>query len=367
MRYPILIFLILLLMNTACEQETEQVVEKRVPVKIFKAQADSITKYFSVTGSISASEDVVIYSKVSERVDNIFVKPGDRVKEGQTLLIQYNQVLMQNVNAAQTAVENAETQLEQIKQDFGRMKMLYSQKAISTQQFDQISTQLKSAELGYEQAQVQLKLAKEQYDNSKSRAPFSGLVASVYVELNQMVPMGQPVVKLINPAGMKAKLKVAGEEISMIQKGQEVVAKFPSLPGKEHAGRITKIDQAVDPLSKTLEVEVAIEEHDSKLKSGMFGEFFVEMTKKINTVIIPENAIQSRTEVNVDRSTGLQNAVRKFFVFLVDSNKAELRQVSTGISDNGRIEITSGIEIGDSIIVVGQNIVKAGQTVNVID
>ena len=135
----------------------------------------------------------------------------------------------------------------------------------------------------------------------------------------------------------------------------------------EYHGIISKIDNAVNPVSKTLEVEVQFRNIDSHLKSGMFGEFFIETEKVSNSVIIPEDALQSRTEVNVDKKTGLQNSIKKYFLFMVDSSKAKLVEVSTGVRDDGRVEITSGLGIGDSIVVVGQNIVKAGQKVKVID
>ena len=69
----------------------------------------------------------------------------------------------------------------------------------------------------------------------------------------------------------------------------------------------------------------------------------------------------------INRETGLQNSVKKYYIFVVDSGSAKLKEVKTGILNNGQVEISSGINLGDSVIVVGQNIVKEGQKVNVIE
>ncbi len=127
------------------------------------------------------------------------------------------------------------------------------------------------------------------------------------------------------------------------------------------------INQAIDPLSKTLEVEILINDSDPDLKSGMFGEFSIEIQKKENTIVIPENALLSRTEVLTNRETGLQNSVKKYFVFVIQEGKAYLKEVQTGLGSDGRIEITGGLRSGDSVIIVGQNIVKEGNKVNIID
>ncbi|MCB0748957.1 MAG: efflux RND transporter periplasmic adaptor subunit [Ignavibacteriae bacterium] len=358
---------ILILIVTACNQETEQNNEKVVPVKVFTVKPDKIEKYVKSTGSITGEEDVVVYSKVTERIVNVYVKPGARVSKGQTIAVQYNAIFKQSVEAAETAVQSAQTQLNQAQQDFNRIQKLYDEKAISNQQFDQTKTQYESTGLGLQAAKVQLQQAKEQYENSFIKAPFSGIVASVYVEENQMVAAGLPVAQIINSNSMKAKVKIPSSEIVGIFKGQKVTIEFPSIPSKNYEGIVTEIDQAIDPISKNLQLEISITKPDNLLKSGMFGQFFIQTDVEENKIIIPESSIQSRTEVKVDRNTGLQNSVKKYFIFLIKNGIAELVEVKPGIKSDGRIEILSGLITGDTVVVIGQNIVKTGDKVKIID
>ncbi|MFA7418126.1 MAG: efflux RND transporter periplasmic adaptor subunit [Melioribacteraceae bacterium] len=356
-----------ILFTTACTQKTEQITEKTVPVKVFTAKLDNIGNYVTATGTITAFEDVVLYAKVSEKIDHLLVKPGDKVTQGQTLAVQYNEILKQSVEAAETGVRSAGTQFKLAEQEFARMKNLYVQNAISIQQYDQVKTQTESSKLALEGANVQLKLAKEQYENSFIKAPFAGTVAAVQVEKNQMIAAGVPVAQVISPGSMKAKVKIPSTEIAGIVKGQAVRIQLPTVPNKTYDGVVSEIDYAVDQFSKNLQVEIAVKNTDSNVKSGLFAEFLIETSTRKNSLIIPENAILSRTEITIDKETGLQESVKKHFVFVVKNGKAELIEIQTGIGSGGRVEVTYGLNVGDVIVVVGQNIVKSGEKVKIID
>ena len=355
-------FLILIglpLLFIGCKNEEVKKDEKFVPVKVFKVKPDNIGNYLRATGSVIAGEDVMIYSKITEKVENIFVKPGDKVSIGQTLAVQYNEVLKQSVEAAENAVRTAEIQLKMLQQDFNRMHSLFEQKAISPQQFEQSKTQLESAQIAFESAKVQLKQAKEQYGNSFIKSSINGIVASINIEKNH--------IQVVSGGSMKAKVKIPSTEISSIRKGQKVKVNFPSIPDKTFDATISEIDFAVDQISKSLEIEVTLHNVDYRIKSGMFAEFNIETFSKTNAIIIPESAVQSRTEIQIDRETGLQKPIKKYFVFLIKNGKAELTEIEIGINNDGRIEVQKGLKAEDVIVVVGQNIVKTGDKVKIID
>lgn len=364
------LFLLLLtavILFSGCSQEKETEEEKFIPVHIYKTKQENISKIIKLTGAISAEQDVIVYSKMSERLERVLVKAGDRVSANQVLAVQYNALLKQGVEAAEAAVKNAEAQSSLTNIEYERVERLYKQNAVSKQQFDQASAQRKSASSALEQANAMLNQAKEQYENSFIKAPFNGVAASVNFEENQMVPAGMPVVQIVGTNGMKAKLHVTGTEIHLIKPGQKVRVNFPAVPNSEYKGIVTILNQAVDQISKTLEVEVNVTNPDARLKSGMFGEFLIETESIENSVVVPELALIPQTEIKIDRETGLQRTIKKFYLYVIENKKAIMKEVTTGIANNGQIEITNGLNVGDSVIVVGQNIVKEGQTVNVIE
>jgi RND family efflux transporter MFP subunit len=363
----VFILIIFVAALTGCGEESGQEEEITVPVKIYNVQPESLTQYLKLTGTISAGEDQVLYSKVSERIEELNVAPGDHVKANEIIAKQYNALLAQGVDAAKANVVNLEAQLELTQQNFNRMERLYNQRAVSTQQFEQVSTQLKAAASALDAARAQLKQAVEQLENSIIKAPFAGIVAAVHVELNQMVPAGQQVVQIIDPSSMKSKIRAASRDIGLIKRGKEVEIFIPSIPEKTYRGRVTSIDEAVDPLSKTLEVEVLISNADNKVKSGMYGEFMIPTATVNKAVVVPETALLSQTEVRINRETGTQETEKKYFLFTVNGERAKMKEVKVGLLSSSRAEITKGIDFNDKVIVVGNNIVRENQKVNIID
>jgi RND family efflux transporter MFP subunit len=218
-----------------------------------------------------------------------------------------------------------------------------------------------------DQAKSMYEQAREQFENSFIKAPFDGVVAAVYVDKNQTINIGQQVVQVISPSKMKAKVYLTGGDIQNVKAGQRVLIKFPTIPDKEYAGKVSRINTAIDKMSKSLEVEIAFLSRDKNIKSGIFGEYFIEIQNNSNSLVIPEPALISQSEIKIDRATGLQNTVKKYYLFMVENNTARLKEVKTGIANDGQIEIVDGLHLGDSVIIVGQNIVKEGQTVNIIE
>lgn len=368
MNKRILVTIVLaLIFMVACSQNESENSEKAVPVKIYKVKSESISQYIRTTGMVKAEDDVILLSKIPERVEKIYVRPGTNVKKDQVLAEQKNDIYKQGMEIANSALRTAEVHLRMTLQDFERMNKLYSEKAISQQQFDQIKSAKETAEQTFNQAKSAYEQAKEQYDNCFIKAPFDGIVAAVYVEENQTINMGQPVFQILSPSKMKSKVNLTGTDVQNVKVGQKVSINFPTITGETFNGRVEKINSSIDQLSKSLEVEIALLSSDSRIKSGLFGEFLIE-TKKVNEcIVVPENALMPQTEIKIDKETGLQNIFKKFYLFVIENGKAKLKEVKTGIANNGQIEITSGLSLGDSIIVVGQNIVKQDQKVNVIE
>ncbi len=363
----IFLILLVLLVFIACEEQNEEVKETTVPVKVFTAKLDTISQFLRLTGSVQAENDAIIYAKVSEKIDRIYVKVGDRVKKGDVIASQHNEVLKQSVEMAKAVLKTAESQNKFARQEFARMEKLFDQKAVSPQQFDQSQTQMQTAGAALEQAQSQLAQAEESYQNSLIKAPFAGVVAAINFEVDQMVSAGQPVAQVINSNSMNAKLTVSGADANKVKFAQHVEIHFPSIPDNIYKGKVVRINKALNPITNSLEIEVRILNPDEKIKSGIFGKFNLELVTKGNAIVVPEVAVQEQTEVQINKQTGVQQPVRKYFIFKIEDNHAVLTEVKVGIRSDGRLEVTDGLKKGDQLVVLGQNIVKNGDLVKIIE
>ena len=355
------------LMLAACKSSGEEEAERVVSIKTFTITPDSIASYLEISGNLEAVNDALVISQVSEKLDRILKPAGKQVKKGEIIAVLENTIWEESLKQAGASLESIKARHEQVRMDYERYQRLYEEKAVSQQQWEKIRSSWQETEASLAQISAAYQQARVQFENTYIKAPFDGVVGSLFFDIGQMVPVGQPVAKIINTNLMKAKLNIPDMYIRQLMIGQNVIADFPSVPGGSFTGVLQSLDPAIDPLSRTVEIEVTYQNTDDLLKSGMYGRFRIELEKKTGVVVLPENAVISRTSVAIDTTTGELITSKKSFVFVVNSETAREVQVETGIESNGRIEITDGVTPGDRIIVVGQRIVKNGQKVRIVD
>ncbi|MGD9488794.1 MAG: efflux RND transporter periplasmic adaptor subunit [Calditrichaceae bacterium] len=360
-----LIWIILILL-TGCGQDNEGSKKTAVPVQVYQIRPDSISTTIETTGNLEAMNDAFVYSQVSEKLDKIIKPVGSKIKKDEIIAVLENKIWKQSMKQAEASYQSMQARYDQVKQDYDRYQRLYSEMAVSEQQWEKTGSALQESEATLAQLRAAYEQAKEQFENTYIKAPFDGVVGSLLFELGQMVPAGQPVAKIINTDLMRAKLNISDIFMNKLKLGQTVYAEFPPLPGNIYSGTITRINPAIDAISRTAETEAIFDNIRRELKSGMYGQFSIEIEMRKNTFVIPDNALIRRTEVKVDPNTGQTYTHQRFYVFVAESDTAGLVEVKTGLQENSRIEITDGLKKDDRVIVVGQQIVKEGQEVNII-
>jgi len=367
MKKSFILILCGLFIYSACQSGAEEEKERIVAVKAFTIEPDSIAAYLEISGNLEAVNDALVISQVSEKMNRILQPVGSRVRKGEIIANLENQIWEESLKQASASLESIKARHDQIRMDYERYQRLYEEKAVSQQQWEKIRSSWQEAEASLAQLNAAYQQARVQFENSYIKAPFDGVVGSLFFDVGQMVPIGQPVAKIINTNLMKAKLNIPDINIRDLKTGQTVIANFPSLPGRSFTGVLQSADPAIDPLSRTVEIEVIYQNKNDLLKSGMYGQFLIELEKKTGVVVLPDNAVISRTAVEIDRNTGELITSKKHFVFLINNDSAHEVTVETGIYSYGRTEIVSGIKPGDQVIIVGQRIVKDGQKVKIVN
>lgn len=338
--------------------------EKTVSVMVYETRPETISRYLKLTGGIEAGSETLVYSQTTEKIEQIKVKVGEQIEANQVLAIQSGRTQQQSVKQAKAGVESAKAQEELARQNHARNEQLFREKIISKQKFDETETALKSATLSVEQAQAQLAQSQEQQGDTVIKAPFAGKIAQIFFNKGDMVSSGQAVFKIVNTGTYKAKLNVPETYAAYISLEQSVIATFPAIPDTEFVGSVTRIDEAIDTEKRALGIEVSFANlgDDAKLKSGLFGQFNIEIQRHDNVVGIPDNALMTQTTVNVN-DRGEQVTTKTYSVYVVEQGKAATKTVTPGIYASGRVELTSGVNMGNAVIVTGQNVVKNGDTV----
>lgn len=207
-----------------------------------------------------------------------------------------------------------------------------------------LDAQLKQAEAG-------LALAKHQLGNAKIYAPIDGIVASISVEEGEMVAQTMAPVDIIDTTKLLLDIQVDENEITKLKEGQTVSVKIDAVPDQAYTGEITMVSPITDPRSQNYSVRIQIDNAAGYLKAGMFARAQLVIAQKDDVIAVPAEAVLDENGVKV--------------VYVAKDGKAQKRRVEVGMNNSDMIEITKGLDVGEDIIVEGQQYLTDGVNITI--
>jgi len=338
-------------------------------VKIETVKADKTVRESIVQNtSIDAVERVELLPRVTGRLEKLHVRQGDRVSKGQiiaTLEHDQQDALIGSVRAqaasAKADTERAKAEMMNAKTTLDRYERLVKEGFSTQQQYDSVETAYSSARASYNAAIAKERQAAAELERVSSAkadyimvAPIDGTVLDDFsLTTGAMISPNSPIIDIADLSRLKATLKVPESKIFVVKSGMPVFLKFDALPDKEFVGKVTRVDQYVDPSTRTSSVEIELDNRETggQLRPGMFGQASIVEREIKNAVLIPENALH-------ESETG-------YYVLLEDQGTAKLRVVSTGTRQGHLIHITEGLKPGDRVIIFGGSTLNDGDKVTV--
>lgn len=342
-----IVMLALLIATFACsgkkkEAATQQAVaEKLEPVEVMPLEMKEISRDVEYTANLAAFEELHLAPASPGRIDRIEVEVGQRVRKGQVL-----------VRMDQTQLKQAEIQLATLETDFRRFDTLQKIGSVARQQFDQIRTQM----------EVLKKNVEFLRENTQLRAPFDGVVSGKYFENGEMytgapaAAVGKPaVVSLVQTNKLKVMLPVSEKYLPLVKKGMEARVLSDVFPTEAFAGKITNIYPTVDPMSRTFQVEVTIENRNDQLRPGMFARVTLALDRD-QAFLLPSIAVLKLQGAN-DR-----------YLFVEDNGTARRVPVVIVKRYNDMVEVSGeNLKPGDRVIISGQARLLDGAKVKVMN
>jgi RND family efflux transporter MFP subunit len=183
-------------------------------------------------------------------------------------------------------------------------------------------------------------------------APISGAVEKVMAKTGEIAAPGMPLASIVNLGSLKATANVPDTYLSNIRMGDMVKVKLPDL-SREINAHVTFISKLVNPANRTFKIEASIPS-SSDIKPNMVSILNISDINKSNAIVINQNYIQSTEFGDV------------VYVAEIEGNKkvAKARKIKTGVSYNGEIEITEGLQVGDLIVTEGYQDLVDGQVIS---
>jgi membrane fusion protein (multidrug efflux system) len=295
-------------------------------VEVAVARADTVVDALDATGQIEAVQSIELKPEIEGRVVALSVTEGAEVAAGDALLRIDDQEL-------KVQVARAEAERDLARQALARAKELLAERAGS-------SADLERAEAMSRSTQADLDLYSLRLARTTVRAPFAGVVGQRFVSLGDYVTTGSRLmtVQTVNP--QRVSFTVPERFASRLTRGQVVRFRVASIAGQEFAGTVDFVDPVVQLPGRTILMKAVVPNGRRQLRAGMFAEAKLATDVRPRAVVIPEDAL-----VPLQGST---------FVWVVLDGKAVRRPVTPGVRSPGFVEVRTGVEAGEQVVVGGQ-------------
>jgi membrane fusion protein (multidrug efflux system) len=322
------------------KQETSATEAPAVNVTVMTVVAEpQIADTFDLPAVIEPNRIITISAEVSGRIESIPLEKGNAVRDGD-LLIQLNADLIQ------PEYEVAKAQVERDKIEFDRMSNLVKDNATAQIDLDNATTQLAISKAQFEEVSARL-------DRTRIFAPTDGVLNDVLVEEGEYVDPGVPVAEVVETDTVKAVVDVPERDTSFLEVGSKAEI-FTEVKDRKISleGKITFINELADSQTRSTQIEIALDNNERLWRCGQI--VLVRLRRRIleDVIMVPLLAV-----IPMEDSKA---------VYVVNSTQAQRREVELGIIRGDRIQITSGLEPGDKLIIAGHRLVAPGQKVNIV-
>jgi len=362
----LIITLLVGILICACSQSDGENAENSelIPVAVSTIKLGTVKQSLRYSGDIHAEYEVKVFSKIPDRIEELYVDEGDAVKKGQTIAKIIATTIEQGVKQAEAALVAARAQEANLRVEFERAQRLFKESAMSKQQYDAIQTQFEAAQAQREQAEAGLASAKSQLNDATLVAPINGIIGKRYYENGDMVSPGSPVVSIVQMDRVKVTFDATEEDLGKLSTGQDARIQVRSYTEKRFTGMVNKISPVLDPQTRMAEIEVLIDNHDKLLKPGMYAEVEVTTGTLENVMVVPRFAsIESTTMERID---GEDQVIKNFYVFTISHGQAKQKKLDVRYINHKTIAVNGGIAVGDTMVITGQNNLRDGMGVSII-
>lgn len=360
----IIVTAIMLYFGCSGNGNTEGQNEKVVPVETTVVGRGNVVQSLTFMGDVKAEQSVSIYSKIPDRIETFYVEMGDNIRKGDPIARIAAMTIEQNVRQAEAALISAKAQEANMKIEFERAERLSKEQAMSMQQYESIRTQYESIQATVKQAQAALSASKSQLDDALITSPIDGVIGKRYLESGDMAAPGMPLVSIVKMEKVKITFNATEKDLIKIRVGQKANVTISALVDEKFEGDVFKISPVLDPVTRMAEIEVLVNNEKILLRPGMYARVEVITGIIENVIMVPRFATIEST--SLQKIGQMDQVVKNYYVFIVDSNQAIQKKLDVIYVNHDWLAVRDGINVGDQLITAGQNNIRDGMTVSVV-
>jgi membrane fusion protein (multidrug efflux system) len=303
------------------------------PVVAVKVSKEAVTEQLRVVGSVLANEHVDLKPEVDGRVVAIHFKEGQPVAEGE-LLIELDS------GATEAMLAEAEANQRLAEAKWSRAGELLKNRTMSQQEADEARAQ-------FDMTGARVSQIREQLRYLKIKAPFAGLIGARNISPGQVINKQTVIATLSDLDPVKVEGNVPERFLALAKEGAKFKLSLAAFPDEKFEGEVYFVAPQIDPINRTALVKATVPNPELKLKPGMFASAELALRVRDEAIVIPEAALMPQGE--------------SFAVIVVGADMtAQMRPVKVGIRSAGRVEITEGLQPGETVVVEGWQKTRPG-------
>lgn len=321
------------------------------PVTVSVVTQKEVRKPVTLVGNVEPLRKSLVSAEISGIVVEYPYAEGEYVEKGQVIARQNGSRLKLILNEAINTQNESKARLKLAEDELVRMNELHDKGIVSKSQLDNAVSE-KDALLA-RQKLLQSRINQYQYDVSHTniKAPFNGYITEEHSQVGEWLDSGDNVVELIDIDTVQIKVDMPEKYVHMVRKGEEVIITFNSLPGQEFTGEIVSIVPQADQSSRAFPVKINLDNKGHVIKSSMSARVSFQLGETVEVKLVPKDALTD------------SNGVKMLFV--VRDGAAVPLPVITGLEHEDRVQIEGEVNVGEQVVVRGNERLQPMQPVNV--
>ena len=306
-----------------------------------------------ILGTTEPRRRSVVAAAIQGVVVDYPVQEGQRVKEGHVLARLRDTSLRLRIAEAKAGLEELHELHRRAERDLERARKLIAEDAVPQKTLDDAITQERTQALQVPQAEARLSILEADLAKKQILSPYDGQIIQEHAQLGEWLAAGGAVVTLVDIRSVFVRVHVPERYVRFAQKGASLRVYVAAVQKEPFQAKTAAVSDEGDPAARTFAVRVEVE-NTGHLRAGMTARVEFPTDKPREALAVSKDAV-------------LQRGDQRFVFVVGEGNQAEMRAVDLGASSGSRFEVTRGLELGDRVVVEGNERLQPGATVRILD
>ncbi|HXB67899.1 MAG TPA: efflux RND transporter periplasmic adaptor subunit [Candidatus Acidoferrales bacterium] len=368
-------------------------------VAVARTASENLTHDLILTAEFRPFQEIDVMAKVAGYIREINVDVGDHVKENQLLATLEIPEMGDDLRRADASVQRSQADVQHAKDEIQRSQAARDIAQLSFNRLTEVSKkrpglvaqqEIDDAQSKYLVADAQVSAAnsalaaagqqvavnnsdvarvKTLMDYTRVTAPFAGVITKRYADKGSMIQAGtasqtqaMPVVRLSENSLLRLILPVPESSVSTVHIGQQVAVRVPTL-NRSFPGKVARFSDKLALATRTMDTEVDVQNPSLILIPGMYAEVDLSLARRTGVLAIPVTAVDADNDNSATNGTHGTSTSGQVMV-ITPNNRVEVRKIALGLETANRVEVLSGLNEGDMVVIGGRAALQPGMEVH---